>query len=90
MNVAVSMNTNSNPRPVLRLTSATEATTRREPDPKAVRRALWALHTALFGASVTVRDLISSDDQADRLESVQHELRRLDAEIDHLVSQLGQ
>jgi hypothetical protein len=37
-----------------------------------------------------VRDLISSDDQADRLESVQHELRRLDAEIDHLVSQLGQ
>lgn len=83
------MNANGNPRPVLRLTSVPEASTRREPDPKAVRRTLFALHGALNGVSATTRDIMYYDDMPDRLEAVAAEIERLGVEARHLLAQLG-
>jgi hypothetical protein len=76
-------------RPSLRLTSAAEAEIVPPPDPKAVRKTLWALHAALFGASATTRDIMYSDDQADRLEAVVRDLERITDEASNLLTALG-
>lgn len=89
MNVAEPMNTSTKTRPSLRLTSAAKVEIVPPPDPKAVRRSLWALHAALFGASATTRDIMYSDDQAERLEAVVRDLERIADEANNLLNALG-
>jgi hypothetical protein len=84
------MNNTKTTRPSLRLTSAASATEIvPPPDPKAVRRTIYALEGALFGASVRLRDMAYADDMPARLEAVAAEIRRVSEEADHLLTLLG-